>query len=303
MDERTYIQGIPTYTPVQSTEWSRPGRAWIDEDENGEWVYFGGPGGGPVKAGAAQDILLVQFMDLRDGPPERIAHFVRKWGYLDLCRHGLPSSHLPRERWEDLTLIGAQPCTPAWHFPRNTPRELVSDWRRFASQASSIHTAAGFVLTGQRVPDEIWQQLSGLYPPGWILGDQQAHLEQEGIGGFRAEPREKTEHRLLQHAVQRWLQMGNVNLSVTWDGPDGHLRYGGIGLVGALAMQLALTCTSTGAFFICSHCGNPYIPEKRRPSKGQTSYCRLCRDDGVPGRIRQQRYREKKRLLSSSTPG
>ncbi len=293
---RNYLGDIPTDTPVQSTSWQRPQNAWIEPGEDEGWVRWEGPIR-PVKVGAAQESLLGDFMQLAESPPETIAGFVRKWGVLGLCRHGLPDTHLPRRSWVDLDLVDAIPCPVYRPIPSTPPREAVKLWRGFSSQAWAIHRAAGLIHTNRRVPDELWERLRDLYPPGLVITTEEyfrlrdIERSQESI--------EEHEFFLLGLAVQRWLQFGDVGVHVRWDSHKGTIKFGGTGLAGAIALQLALTCTSTGAFYICDGCLVTYIPD-RRPTEGKNRYCDECRETGVPNKNRSQKFRDRQAALKQT---
>jgi hypothetical protein len=64
----------------------------------------------------------------------------------------------------------------------------------------------------------------------------------------------------------------------------------GISLIGALTFQLFTTIAARG-FAVCSGCGGPYAPNKRRPSQGRRRYCSRCRAAGIPQRDAKRDYR------------
>ena len=48
------------------------------------------------------------------------------------------------------------------------------------------------------------------------------------------------------------------------------------GLIGALAIQLVFEVCRTDGLAICTSCGTPYLPPKRRPRRDQNPYCTDC---------------------------
>lgn len=302
-----YLDGVPLTSPAEKSGWGKPTKIELSDDER--WLIWGGESK-EAGVGPAQENLLADFLSLSEASPHAVLKFSRRWGVLGICRHGKPSTHLPRRQWSELEEVGVRPCGPMrTRGLAGARREPVARWHHFAAQARSIHAAAGALLSGRRVADSGWQVMKEVFPAGWVLPDQEAaqaaalhehplpvaagHVDREVqpvSRQRRMEDANEKERRLLTFAVQRWLDWGDVRPVVRWNGPGGTLTFGGSSLFGALALQLALTTTKVGGFFLCSACRRAYVPE-RRP-RGERHFCAECHDAGVPGRLRAQRWRQ-----------
>ena len=101
------------------------------------------------------------------------------------------------------------------------------------------------------------------------------------------------ERGLLGIALQRWLDMGEVQLRMTW--PPGAvepvLEQVANGLFGALALALATHLVGGVDSAIC-RCGRTYLPRLRR---ADLRYCPECREKGVPKRDSELRRRRRRR--------
>lgn len=288
---QTWLGELPTETPVQSTKWRKPANARVEEVGGEKWICWSG-GNVDIRHGAAQEGLLLTFIRLADAEPKGFASYASKWGPLGLCHHDLPSTHVPRQSSEDLKTIDAEPCWPLKYLDDEGPpvRERVETWRKFASQASATHEAANLIRHGERVPDSLWERVRDLIPKSYAITD--ADFVEAAI--VRAQSSiDEYERFLLELVIRRWLRIGDVGVHVHWDDRTLKVRYGGTGLAGALALQLALTTTSTGAFYTCFNCNTSYIPEYRRPREGENNYCEDCRAAGAKNRSRAYRQRRK----------
>lgn len=275
--------------PLQRALIRVPQNVWFEDDDMGGSLCYRPDETSFKEVGAGQDRLLTDFMRLAEASPEDTVAFAEKFGVLELCRHNLPASHVPRRMWPDLAEDGSDACWAVRSLGQGgVTRERFTTWIRLASQARATHRAAGLLAHGDAVPDEDWNAIRDLLPQGMVITAR----EYRSLG---FEPREDSiqdQRKLLMMALQRWLDLGDVGFRVRWEGTRPSFTYGGTGLAGAVALQLGLTCTSTFGFTICSFCHLPHTP-RRRPRPGESNYCPDCRTDGVPGRVRQQRHRAK----------
>lgn len=310
----TRVGHIVEKAALQWPMWSKPAKAWHERDADGKWVVRWSGGGTQVDSRTAQEWILTEFLDLANGSPEDVARFVERWGFLDLCAHGLPTTHMPRRMWADLDALGGYPCEMGLRTSRRLRFEPIERWHHFARQALALHQAAQAILSRGRVSSEVWLTMRDLLPTSWVRGEDNAVLVLLGIGqdpaesqpaelvepregldaGFVTEPPQVIEHRLMRMALQRWLDLGDVGIHVDWKDGDGSLTFGGKGMFGAIAMQLALTCSGEKSLWVCSICNKPYTP-KRRPRSGERHYCgrESCRKAG--NRRAQRKSRERKK--------
>lgn len=289
---RRYPGRIAESAPVQSTEWARPEKAWAEQDKKGRWILKWSGHGGYAHTGAGQDALLASFMKLEEAAPEEVAAFIGRWGPLNLCKHGLPNTHLPRRMMNDLAEVDAVACEVNRARPAGEIGEPLERWHHFATQVHAIHRGARLAQGGNRITNEIWTKLADIGPPGMFTEPDPETGEVEWV----TTPAIDVAQRYLGIAIQRWLNYGDVGVHVSWSERKGHIRFGGTGLAGAIALQLALTSTATGAFYLCSACSVPFLPEKRTPRAGERHYCDSCREgDRIPARDRARDYRARKK--------
>jgi hypothetical protein len=106
-------------------------------------------------------------------------------------------------------------------------------------------------------------------------------------GGATAEIHE----RLLSMVLDKWVERGDVRPSVFLRDERRSIRLGDYGLLGALAVQLVFDVCRTDGLAVCSPCGTPYLPPKRRPRQDRNSYCLDC---GLRAAVRDAaaRYRQ-----------
>ncbi len=296
--ERPVLNYLSLGEPVQQTGLRVPENVWFEDDRHGGSICYAQGGWSPRKSRAGEERLLTEFMSLAHLSQTKVVAFAKKYGVLELCRHDLPASHIPRRMWADLAEDETSACWPVRHLGTGgVTREKLSTWIRLATQAEATHRIAGLLTDYKSVPEENWTSIRGLLPQGMV--NTPGELRSQGF-----EPREFTEaqqQRVLMMALQRWLDLGDVGFRVSWEKGSPSFTYGGTGLAGAIAIQLGLTCTRTFGFLICSNakCSLPYSA-KRGPKPGEANYCLECRGGPIPNRVRQQRHRAKKASQSSS---
>ena len=101
----------------------------------------------------------------------------------------------------------------------------------------------------------------------------------------------------LQEAVNLWLRVADVHLSLGWsiDGSPPSLQLEAE-TFGVLGVQLLTAMTSAQGLAVCDGCAKPYVRVGRRPQSGRANFCPNCRAGKVPGRLRQRRRRAKTNL-------
>jgi hypothetical protein len=294
------LDELPLTALVPSARWRRARGIRLSHDRQWlEWTRYGEE----VRVNESQEGLLTGFLRLADAEPEAILAFAEVWGPLGICRHNKPSTHVPGRLVLELEGEDFQPCEPMRRGLGGAFREPIERWRHYALQAGAIHHAAACLLKGKHVEAERWEPLRDLIPGRWIPTDElpgaastvdvgSVHVEEVQLR--RPEDRERNlfdrERLVLTLAVQRWLDLGDVHLTASWGDGAGAVDLGRDSLFGALGLQLALTTTKHGGFFLCSYCGQPYVPE-RRPREGEEHFCGDCVEGNVPGRLRTERWR------------
>jgi hypothetical protein len=86
--------------------------------------------------------------------------------------------------------------------------------------------------------------------------------------------------RLSAMVLDTWVERGGVKPALFRQNGRRSIRLGGYGLLGALAIQLVFDVCRSDGLAICTSCGTPYLPARRRPRRDQNPYCPDC---GVQG--------------------
>lgn len=235
--------------------------------------------------------LLEKFINLSGAPLEQIRDFAKRWGVLEICEHGYPSSH------------NSQTWPRAWRTsPVCSPLEMsakklkalggdfflagwdpIDRWRYFAQQARSILNLAAALYQNKKGSLGDWEILFEEYREGW--GDSNRPWESKSP---------KIPRLFLAYALNDWLQLGGVRpAAFLMDGTGLRLELGGPNLFSFLGVQLVLAVSRTDQMAFCSNCGKPYLAPGRRPAINRRSYCPACRDSGVPQRDAARDYRSR----------
>jgi len=197
-----------------------------------------------VRRALDDDQMLEDFLRLANAPVARVGDFARRYGVLWLCEHDLPATHNHSVGGD------GRGCRPRRRDPERPGKHLlywepISVWRDFSRQANEIISVMA---------------------PGLNLAP---------AGGWLPLPPLST--------LNEWLAMTGVRPVVDWINGRLRLRWGGVGVFGVLALQLALRVTKERGLALCAGCGRPFTPQRRRPRAGENHYCEDC------GRVQAQR--------------
>ena len=249
--------------------------------------------------------LLEQFVHLWERSPEQILAFARKWGVLFLDKDG----------W---------PCRKFLYNPYGVQvPEPIERWRHFSHRAYAVLNIAAKLAQGKLGEDADWNPLSAISIPG-----VRRHLEQwgglqgywiteHGGPGYLKACAERHLNRtpeferiFLWQEMLFWLKVTDVGFlllpkddfaSGRWQVFADYKR----SMLGAVAMQLALTISKAETLYTCSECGIEH-PRKRAPKPGQAIYCDMCREAGIPlreaDRHRRQRIADARSLHGRGLP-
>lgn len=214
--------------------------------------------------------LLEQFVALADAPPERILRFARRWGVLELCKHGLPACHDGR-----CTLL-----SDGGNF-----YEHIVWWQKLAAVARALLNIAARLADAQPGRAVDWGAVKTLGALG-----KSKHFEREGLAVDRVK---------LEVVLNVLLSIAKVGPCVRWSKGGWLIELSGSpvigsGLAAAIITQLALACTGGGGWVLCSNCQASYVPKKRRPDSKRRHYCPECRRRKVPERDAARDYRKRK---------
>ena len=289
--------------PVVDAGWAVPDVVELDEEAD-RLVIRGVPGRRRVRPAAG---LLERFKDLGRAPPEKIRDYARRSGVLEICAHGLPTSHnkpRPNPDGEGVLSFG---CIPL--LVDQDPRTLwepVSVWRRLAGEAHAIVNLAARLREGTVGKPEDWAAIrdapivavalhsvqGGHLPEAGTAAEWRSLAQQSLLGKSPA-----FEQEMLAEIVNQWLRWGDVRPSLGWKGDRPRVRLGGDGLFGALAVQLMLAVNAGKGVATCTECGQVYAP-KRLPNPNRENFCLDC---GRKIALRRAQRRRRERQAAEAT--
>ncbi len=273
-------------------------------DGEGDRICWIGPFGHRARPASG---LLGKFLALAAAGPEKIQQFARQWGLLGARGLALPDDVI---EWleSDAEVFRGPPVAEGlavWTVSRILEHggwEAVDAWRYFARQAVALLRVAEALRRGEAgaaedvrkiyhpapLP-EVWSEGTRLTPV-WVA-------KPELLEAPPTEPSMRAHRRLVERWVRRWLDHGRVALRFEWTGLHPSIQFGGYGLLGALAIQLAQTASGREGLRICAACGKPYVAVGR-----QLRYCKGC---GLPAaqRIASKTYRRREKASALAQAG
>jgi hypothetical protein len=258
----------------------------------------------PLTSRAVTPTLLDQFVALSSD--EAILAFARQWGVLALCHHGLPFQH-----------EGADGRCERLLFRRSWVSEPLGVWNAYiGAVASALRMKAtidrGATVSLSDVTKVSLLALLQIQVPAAQRRGRQVSLStrlraRRGHGAPRRTPaplqsESELDRRHLEHFINSLLFLGGVRPRIRFQEKRTRMelfgagsRLGGdVGLLGAVAVQLLHAVAGTRAVEVCSACGRPFLPARRR-AQSRDRYCPSCRDGGASMRAAKWRYRSKLR--------
>jgi len=218
--------------------------------------------------------LLARFVGLAEAPPEEILAFARRWGLLEICRHGRPAWHYP----------SCRPCEDIAPSGR-TQWEPIGAWHRYARLAKELLEIAADLADGLQPPAARWQAVQSALEPENLqatCGERFDLLDEpwlDAAAGYLDELRWRIAQgeplQALAACLRIWLRYGNVE-TLARVGPTGALDLSleSDGLVGRLALQLFSVIAGRTGVYRCDvpDCGRLIAPA-RKPQAGRAHYC------------------------------
>lgn len=284
-------RGMARWTDLGSTldrqrseeGWRAPAEIELREDEDGQlfvwWDQLRGQArseavrsfGGSLGMNEVQDDgqLFSRFVELghqepgKEKPrdvedPEAVLGFCERYGVFAVCqRHGQPAWRCPQR-----TLIDVS-CESG--YPR------VSQLVDLSSEIRTLLRVAGRVRDGEDVD---WEDCRRLLEAGL---DAKHHSFETFRDDWRRTQDKYAERALVCQTVNRWLDYGDVRPRLDWDRErSNHVALSVSSLLGALARHIFLTVTGDVGVAMCDGCGRIFTPEKRKPKRGQFTWCYDC---------------------------
>ena len=184
--------------------------------------------------------------------PEAVLRWVRDYGAFDMCwTHNRPY-------WG---------CCRLWSGCVAGPASVGQVCRLSAQARALLRLAARWYAdeTGDCNDWEIAAEVQG--GPGW---HEVEVLEDRAIARL-----------FIDHFANTWLMLGFVWLRlVTREDGMSDVRIAVDSAMGAVARHLFLTVCRVDGIALCSGCGSLFVPEHRKPKRGQHSWCPACGRDG-----------------------
>lgn len=261
--------------------------------------------------------LLDRFVALaedRDG--SAVARFVEEFGGLGACRHAMPPSHASRALGDDAEVIEARmegragACVREQLPPQRARMlklrgrwyvEPITMWRGLAIEAAAVLRYVDAFRRGDDTAEDADALTATMYRPlssAHIGGRDRSFLWEgpyaDAMTGLHGT--EAAGALLAQWIGERWMVLGNVRPTWTWEAGAFHVNHRGDDLMGAVAIALGARVAQIEAGVtrarpvyaaVCSNCGASYAPS-RRPAKGRRNYC----DEPA---CKTARYRDSKR--------
>ena len=207
--------------------------------------------------------------------------FARKFGVLQICRHGLQYSHAPA------CLASSQ--RSSWNPQSLEPLEA---WLHYATKARAILSLSASIQIGEE-RDGIGSRNDWTF----LYRSRGGKASIDGLmQAVTAKP--SLAKAFLVTEINDWLIEGNVRPTITWDekaSPGFSLNASTFGLLG---VQLMTAVSRIQDVYFCDGCGNPYIRKKRKPQLGRNQYCETCGEQ-VASKKRQARWSHLKKVKAN----
>ena len=234
--------------------------------------------------------ILHSFVELWCQPPKHTLRFASKWGPLFIGDDGQLGA-----RWASI------------YKPRTEQLEV---WRYFSRRASAVLSIAAKVKEDSLGDFEEWRSFQNLnkWAPHFLekfMDEVSPYVAIAPAAGYWLGAKDPSKRNLESERIflwceaELWLRLGKVRFGLEPKGDSFALPWElkisyGSGVLGAIALQLALTLCDVNKLFTCSGCGLPYRRDTRRPRSDQANFCKKCRATGTPLKKADERRRQKK---------
>jgi DNA-directed RNA polymerase subunit RPC12/RpoP len=219
--------------------------------------------------------MLGRFIRLAEAPPEKIREYALQWGALETCEHDMPLWH-----WGDArcNLVREE---DGWSEPLSVWRFYSRNARAVLRVAAEIHEYGHARLS---TLEELWEQ-----PPGLLA---------ELAGGWEGVKTDLEQSRTHWNMLSlfldvEWVRWAGIKVVFQWDKRGPRVALSPPGLFGALAVQLIYAVSQSNGLLVCSNCGAPFIPTRRR-DMNRRIYCTNCgRKAALRDAARRHRIKER----------
>ncbi len=287
------IRNIPRDPPVKCATWWRPHVVELDEHESKIRTrpYYMDETAGTASANS----VLARFVRLSGASDAQVVRFVRKYGPLDLCSHGIPASHSP------------SPVRCGAGLRKGGIRvEATAQYREYATLLASTlrvaechHAGSALFVEDVEVFAEHWRGNSREH---WSRAPQRlattVQLMPEvwrdsvkaGVGRVRLR---LTANPSPVAVANWWLDVGAIYPRLSADSGTMTLTWPP-GAWGAIGAQLVYALMREHNTAPCANCGAS-VRRARRPNRNRDTYCNRTECQTVAARRRKQRQRARER--------
>ncbi len=251
---------------------------------------------GPSRRRRISSEILEDFLDVGRAANSEAAvlRFAKRYGTLQLCRHGLPMFH----SHTSAPFTGrAGECSEIKATGEYNYHEPVAKWLEFARQAQAVvNVAEAIRRSGEPDPDDLDNLLfRGRDRQFTGQGTRTVEvLSRYGVTSPISSPR-RVYVGFVEMVVEQWTRYGRIRPYLHWRGDRWAITFttGPVSSTfGAIAGHLMLAVAGESGLSICHNCGMSY-PVKRRPNPNRRNYCEDCAGAASRDSKREERARRK----------
>ena len=212
--------------------------------------------------------MVDSFVRLHESPDAAIVQFARRWGTLNLCKHGLPFFHrITNDVFPDGPLSPPNRECPVLKKSTSVWAEPLSVWRKLSAVAHAI-LSIGAELNQNRIGGG----------NDWAIANiEYLHGADPGLTGKPSDLARARDR--LGSLVEDWIGIGGIAPQFKWsvDRQQWEIALGSqYGTpFGAIGLALIMAVSEKDGLAICSACHKSYIPP-RRPDPTRRNYCAQC---------------------------
>jgi hypothetical protein len=260
--------------PIDGASWGLPERIELGV---GNICWSGAYGGQRVQP---QKGMFENFLALGEAPEHRILKYAQRWGVLLLKSHTQARTNSNASA----TPYSSQRSGPP---PESEGIEPIEIWRCYSREFLALMKIANRLANGEAGRPEDWNTV---YARCFL----NAPARSKRVAPFWKQTLDN-ERFMIESNINAWLDLAGVKPYFDWrpGAKRPSIRFGGTGLLGALALQLAIGVAQAKGLALCTHCASEYPPEQRRPKQGQRHFCPDCRKKGIPTRYSLADYRQR----------
>ena len=209
------------------------------------------PADAPWRVVMAKRDLLDKFVHLARAKDAAIVEFARRFGVLELCRHGRPYFHAQMAGMPPPCQAGRAETLEKW-------RALARETEAFLLIAAALKTDSPKSAPARKARRLLWNVIGE-----WTLDPT---APQRGL----------SERGLLEDSLNVWIERAGARVGLLWP-EDRKPRFAITSgtLWATVLVQVAQAIAGGGAIAVCSSCGIPYAP-KRKPAPQRNNFCNEC---------------------------